>query len=65
MWKKDLKLHRNLSLTITDKTSCDIPTLATQDKDIFSYQIYGIYVCSKFPCIWNFLILGFVSIQNF
>ena len=27
MWKKDLKLHRNLSLTITDKTSYDIPTL--------------------------------------
>ena len=28
MWKKDLKLHHNLSLTITDKTSYDIPTLA-------------------------------------
>ena len=27
MWKKDLKLHHNLSLTIADKTSCDIPTL--------------------------------------
>ena len=32
MWKKDLKLHHNLSLTITDKTSYDIPTLVPEMK---------------------------------
>ena len=37
MWKKDLKLHHNLSLTITDKTSYDILTLGS-----ICWQAFGL-----------------------